>query len=262
MTSLPILLAHRYTPIVKIGDNVIVGQLLAEQTKDRDIVINIARELIVPVNHVAKYIKKNPGDKIIPNDILAKKTSRLGFQEAVVESKIYGTVLRFERDTGNLVVRAQDDQREYHNFVDTSQIVSPVDGSISLCDNDRIVIKTDKDVVEGSNGIGDCVSGELILLEIKEGESVQLHHLDTQAIGKIVMGTTFSREVLLKAIGIGVLGIIGTGMDEQDMAYITEKNMKISVVQVTPDSYEKLRKWSKKNVFLNGAAKAIILLKA
>src|SRR5216683_6260405 len=109
MTSLPIELPVGFIPLVVTGDTVTAGQVIAKKDAPKDEVVNIIQGLKVSRSHARKVLKKNPGDRIIPGDIIAVKKSLFGKVLATVTSQISGIIIRYERDTGNLVVRTDHD---------------------------------------------------------------------------------------------------------------------------------------------------------
>src|SRR5438105_2270087 len=133
MTSLPVLLSKGFSPLVKSGDVVTVGQILAQNIYKDDVIINLPNDLAIPLAKVKKVLKKNPGDTLSEGEIIAVKKSFLGVHQDAIISRISGTILRYERDTGNLVIKTS-----YATL--TENLLSPVDGTVALCDNEKIII--------------------------------------------------------------------------------------------------------------------------
>lgn len=304
MISLPIDIPQGFTPTVSEKDVVTAGQVIAKKSEKRDIVISLSEVFREPIRIVSQFLLKNPGDSVKVGDTLAKKAGTLGFNSLKLESKVDGTVLRFERDTGNLVIRLArvkgthgteetketqgvDGKVEDVGKVDTREevkgdaiskepeassqirsessqdtILSPLDGTVSMCNNGQIVIDTDKDILIGNEGCGQSVTGELYRLAGGSDEKVELHHLTPECIGKIVLGRSFGRDELVKAIGIGVIGVIGTEILQKDLTHISEKNMVTPVVVLAKDDAKNLSKMKYKNVFIDGQSKTILILKA
>jgi hypothetical protein len=269
MTTLPIRLSAGFEPLVKEGDTVKTGDKLAKRQVKTDISYNLARALSVPVRKVPKLIKRNPGDRITPGDVIAEKKGFISVQRIIAE--ISGTVLRYERDTGTIVVKPEeifastitdDITEEMTDEGKVEFIVSPLDGSITLCNNEQIQIQTDKNVLVGTDGIGNGSEGEIHFIASRDEQSseVQSHDVTTKAIGKVILGKAFSREVLMKAVSIGVTGIIGTDIDDADFVYLVGKDVKTPVIKVPDDIFTKLTKHVGKKVYLEGKSKTILLL--
>ncbi|HUQ85499.1 MAG TPA: hypothetical protein VM077_04200 [Candidatus Limnocylindrales bacterium] len=248
MTALPINLSDGFSPVVKVGDEVAVGQVIASNIGPQDEIINIPNALGVGISHARKIIKKIPGEAVEIGDVIAIKKSLFGTNTEVLKSKVAGTVTRFERSTGNLVIKTT-------LSTSTQDIISPVDGIVGICDNKEIVINTDKNVVIGMLAQGDKGTGEIHVLQ--EDDS---YHLNAKAIGKIAVSKNFTREMILKGVGIGVAGIIGVGIGEHDIEYLKDKKFQIPIIKINEESYDVLTQWAGKKVFINPETKSIIFL--
>jgi hypothetical protein len=261
MTALPIVIPSGFDPIITVGQTILVGEPLAKARPQTDAKINIAKELKVPLKKMKNVLKKNPGDAIEKDDILAHKKSFFGVKELILRSKLSGTVLRYERTTGNLVIRIDDE-----NALGVQTLISPVEGNVSVCNNEQIVIQTDKHTVSGKQGVGEIGEGEVFVLEksldISElpEESNMLYFLDNHAIGKVIVGGSLTKDVLMKGIGMGAVGLIGTDIAEEDLAYIEEKQLKTPVISIEKDMLDAFLQWKGKKVFVDGASKSVIFL--
>jgi hypothetical protein len=249
MTTLPIHLPEGFTPVISERDVIVSHQLLAQKQTHEDICINVAKELALPPAKVKKMIRKNPGDVVHKGDRLAVYRSLLGVKQRELICNIEGTVLRYERFSGNLLIRKASQSQ-------TEKIISPVAGKISLCNNKRIVIETTQQVILGKNGVGAQTVGSITILEI-----AHLYRLDSLAIGKILVAQHFPRDLLLKAVGIGVSGIIGVHIDQHDIEYLIEKGMQtVPIIQIDQYGFSQIREWEGKKVTMNAETKMIILL--
>ncbi len=250
MTSLPISLPDGFIPSIQEGDQVAVGQVIAVKKINEEEIINIPQALSISRSAIGKVLKKNPGDRVIEGDIIALKKNLFGTKSIILRSRVSGTVLRYERDTGNLVIKPDSSAS-----AEVENIISPVEGKAILCNNNEIVINTDKNTVIGNKSVGGEGEGELFRLEANDA-----YHLDARTIGKIVIGGSFTREMLLKGIGIGVIGIVGTEIKDQDIAHIIEKNFQTPIIEIIEQDMVKLTEWTGKKVFLDAQSKSIIFL--
>ncbi len=261
MTTLPIKLPPGFYAKVLVGDAVTIGQLLAEKDKRADEVVDLPAQLGIGLRDTPKTVKKNPGDSVAPGDILAAKKGLFG--EKKVISSISGTVLRYERDRGVLVIRAQTDTAN----TDTKEtIVSPLDGTVTLCNNEEIQIKSDSSAIVGVSGVGAGVEGDLVKADglsrtksIEEDEVIAAD-LTPDQIGKIIIGGTFNREVLSKAAAMGIVGVIASQILEEDLAFLTEKNLTLAAVVFAKDDVKKIAEWVDKRIFLDGSGKTALFL--
>ncbi|MEK7571282.1 MAG: hypothetical protein AAB553_03325 [Patescibacteria group bacterium] len=260
MTALPVPLPPGFSPKVHSHDSVTVGMVIAQKTARVEEVVNVAGELQIPLSQVKKVLKKNPGDMVAVGDIVALKKSWFGLKKRAIVSTIDGIVLRYERGTGNLFVRTG-------GLGESKEIVSPVDGVVSLCDNKQIVIKTDKNVLVGKRGYGESGDGEVFVLTASFDRSDpdgtnSLYHLDSQAMGKVVIGKVFSREILIKGLGVGAKGFIGLHFADDDVEYLAKRSMSMPLIEVDESQLQRLVQWKGKRLFLEPQSNSIIMLRS
>lgn len=255
MTSLPIVLSSGVVPTVKIGDGVKVRQVIARKASHAEYIINLKDKLAVPIEKVRKYLRKNPGDQIKTGDVLAVRKSRFGFREEKLISNVTGLIARYERDTGNLVVVVEGDGN-------TTDIVSPVDGIVTMCDNEKIVLGTERNVYIGRKATGGSVIGEAFIIEDAFREISLYYALDNRAVGKIILGRDFTRDILIKSAGMGVIGIVGTEIRNEDIEYLSQRNMEIPIIEVDDNTIDLAIRWKAKRFYLNSQEKVILFLHA
>lgn len=260
MTTLPIKLPPGFYPKVKTDDTVRIGDVIARKDPKPDEVIDLGKDLDVKVQDIQKHLQKDPGDKIIPGDVLAVKKSLFG--ERKVVSSVMGTIVSFNAETGKLRIRRKDEGGE-EGEADAERMLSPLDGSIALCNNESIHIKTDKNAVVGVAGIGGGAEGELVAangLLRKKDEEVIPAELVKEQIGKVIIGGVFTREVLAKAAAMGIAGIIAGNVEDRDLTYLTEKNMTLPLVILDDKRLQDVVKWIGKRVYIDGKGKTVLLL--
>jgi hypothetical protein len=264
MTTLPIYLSSGLIPTVTVHDRVAVGQVIARGIPETEYVINVADEFSVSADRARKYLVKNPGERIVAGDVLAVKKSRLGFKEEKLVSNVTGLITRFERDSGNLIVLVGSGSNQ-------ADVVSPVDGIVTMCDNEKIFLGTEKDVFTGRKAIGGSVTGEAYVIEnafsgiesSNEDSGISLYYsLDSRAVGKIIIGRNFSRDLLIKSIGIGAVGIIGIEIRDEDIEYLSGRKMQIPILEVDNNTTEQLIRWKGKRFHLNSQEKIVLFLHA
>jgi hypothetical protein len=256
MPALPFQLSDGYKPVVQQGDTVTAGQIIAKSQAKVEEIVNIPEQLNVPLKNAGKYVKKAPGDAIEPGDVIAVKKNFFGKTKEVIISEIVGTVLRYERDTGNLVVRNDE-------VIDEGDIISPVEGVVELCNNKEIVVRTDK-AIGGSRVVsGVKGEGEIFVLEesfLENGAGNLLFYLDSRAVGKIVLGEKFSRDVFIKGVGIGAAGFLAKSIPDDDIAYLREKNISMPVMEIDSESIEILKQKNGHKVVLDAETRTVIFL--
>lgn len=252
MTTLPILLPYGFSPLVNEREVIVAGQPVAKNTAPQEEIINIPQELRISIRKAKKVLQKNPGDSVAIGEIIALHKKFFGMQKESVVSKITGTILKYERDTGDLYIRTS-----YTNFTDT--IISPVDGIVSLCDNKKIVISVEKNVMLGTNATEAAGEGELYFFT-ESSSANQLFFLDSKVTGKIVVAGNITRESLTKGIALGATGFVGTEILPADIEYVRRKHKEFPVIQVEQESLQHLQAWKNKKIYLDGQTRSIILL--
>jgi len=281
--SLPVSLPEGFVALVKEGDSVTKGQVIAEKSPEEE-VINIPQQLHIPLDKVKNVLKKNPGDEVNVGDEIAVKNGFWGGDTAII-SNVNGVVDRYERMTGNLVIKKAAEDSE-----NAKNVISPVAGVVGLCNNDTIVVETaasTSDVAEekieepaasvredfselkevsrsiqGVKGVGGSAEGEVFVLEesFSEQEQDLIYALDRRTIDTIVVGDKFTKEMFVKGSSIGVAGFAGTNIDQEDFEYLENKKMSLPVVEVDEDSLKQLVAWKGKTVRIEGEEKVIKLL--
>ncbi len=254
MISLPIPLPKGYVCIVDTGDRITAGQILAQTSGPNEEFVNVPEHLGVSLSKAPKYIKKNPGDAIEEGDTIAIRKDFFGKTKAAIISEVAGTVIRYERNTGNLVVTTGETENK-------GDVISPVDGMVELCNNKEIVIHTGNAVIGTRVVAGSRGEGELTIMKASFNETSPqnvLFFLDKQVAGKIVLGDTFTRDVIIKGSTIGAAGFIAKSIPDSDIDYLQDKNISIPVIEVDEESIAKLKKLDGEKVVIDPQAKIIL----
>lgn len=245
MTLLPIILQDNFVPKVKAGDKIKTGNVLAEKISlSTDNSLDVSTQLGITPSKIYKVMVKNLGDKVEVGEVIAVKKNALGMASKKILSEFSGTIVKIDEEKGLVLVKNQ-------NLGSKDEIISPVDGIIDICNNEKILIKTEKNVLLAEDSLGKETTGEL----------VHLNSLDDQEVeGKILAIESLDRISLFKAISLGVKGIITTKIEEMDFIDLEEKRIKIPFALVNKENFEKIQKAKSKQIFLNGENKNIVLL--
>ena len=250
MTLLPILLPEGYVLKVSANDKLTVGTVIAEKkSTGGEKIIHVTNPLNVPPKNILKTLKKNLGDGILKGDIVAEKKGNLGMGSKKIISEFSGTIIKIDEENGNLIIRQAGEEES----VET--IISPVEGTVDFCNNEKIVIKTDKNAILALDGLGEEKTGELLYLE-----SAQEENLSSVIEGKIILTKTIDRVAVFKAIGLDVGGIITEDLENMDFVDLTEKSITVPIMIVNEDDFKKLIKVNGKSIYLGGKDKSIAVL--
>lgn len=243
MSSLPILLQDGdYVLKVKAGDKVQAGDILAlKKAKQKEEVIHLFKNYSINLQKDKKSLKKNLGDFIEENEILAIKSSFLGGKKVL--SPFSGTIIKIDEERGDVFVRTASEEV-------AEKVISPVDGEVDFCNNEKIVIKSS----------GDAIHAELATGEDSEGETQVVDNEDklTETLkDKIILVRNGGRLLTFKAIGVGAKGLIFADADQDIFEELLEKRIKIPVLRVGEENFEKLQKKAGEKVILKPQEKSI-----
>ena len=248
MFSLPISLPNGYT--LKTSENAAVktGDILAERPVGKDIIVPLAEKFGINPKKVMATLKKGLGDKVEAGDILAEKKGMIKVKRAI--SQLEGTVLKLEEDTGNLYIRTD-------STGEIETLKSPVDGKVTFCDNEKVVLETEKRALSASKSFGKEAKAELIYFN---KEKIEFEDIDKKIDKKIILAKTFDRAALSKAFGLGALGAIGLDIPDEDIDHFKKRELEAIIFQVDNKSFEELVKENGKQVYLNAENNIIVIL--
>lgn len=276
MTSLPVHIPQGYSLLVKKNDKVEAGQVLARPSEssvtpstlpevaeeDAEETVDLMAIYQEPADKVRKYLQKSPGDTVTPGDILAQKKGILGISSDAIVAQVQGTVLRYEREYGRLVIRlAEPRRREVHQHVEAtpSEIISPLAGVVAVCHNDQIVIESESKELVGTRGVGGSAQGALLVLLNDEHEPVESSGIGKETHDKILLVHGMTRDALAKASVIGVAGVIGTAIVQEDLDYLVQRRIDLPVIDIDGDVAKKLTKLQGKYIAMNGSERTIVV---
>ena len=252
MTLLPVLLQPGFAPKVSVNDKLTAGQIIAEK-KDRAVeeVIHISQILKISPQKITKALRKHLGDSISKGDIVAVKKGALGLGTKKIISDFSGTIIKINEGTGDVLIHTSSGDK---NLI---TIISPVDGTVDFCNNEKIVIKTDREAMLAKRAEGGEARGELFVID---GDDIDFAKIDFGVSKKIVLGKKFEKGSIFKAFGLGALGIIGVEIRESDLDDLSEKGIKSPVIQIEEEDYSKLVKQKNKQIYLDPENKSIVVL--
>lgn len=269
MTSLPVLIPVGFEIVVKKGDVVAVNDVLARKTTSSDtsssrtspseISLDLAEELGVNPSKVRSMLRVAPGDGLHKGDVIAERSRTLGLKADKLISELEGTIVRFERSNGILVIAVEGIvSSEKQAEVLDETVLSPLAGTISVCHNDSLVIDSKDDGLIGSKGIGGIGQGEIAILEKKDG-SLLGADITAECSGKVLLVQDISREALAKANAVDVAGIIALHVADEDLEYMVIKRLSVPVIEVSEPIMKKIKKDKSISVTLHGEMKTITL---
>lgn len=254
MSLLPVHIPIGFTLLVKSGDEVIAGQVIARRNAvSRDKRIPLAELLEVPPKKSAQYLKKTPGDALRIGEIIAARSSFITTTEVV--SSISAVMTGFDTQSGEMLVEKSGEAE----VASDTEIVSPFAGSVTDCQDNRIMLSTRDGGLVGIRGTGGNAQGELIVIDSTPENSIEGSHITVSMIGNIILGSLFTKEALAKASGMGVSGVVTLKINDEDILVLEQKRMLLPVLEVDPATWQTLAKHVGKQVYLDSVAKTILV---
>lgn len=170
------------------------------------IVINIAKKLEIDPKKGLKFIKKGLDRKISKGETLASKS---GLNSKTIKSPTNGFIENYNFETGELRIQTLSQEKTL-----TSEVWGIVDEIDKV--QGEITIKTMVREVFGIFGSGKERSGILNILGSRANfaSASQIKPALRQQI--LILGGTISEDVLKKAVGFGITGIVTGGMNASD----------------------------------------------
>lgn len=205
MFLLPIILPDGFTKTVSVGDKVEFDQPIASCRIAKEEVIPVAKQLHLAPAKIISKLKVKPGQNVEAGDILIENAGFLGFKPKSTKSPYKATIVRLSEDTGDLVIK---------QFAHEEIIKSPLEGIVDSCDNEKIVIKTKKEVFPAKKAFGQTQEAEILFLQKKEYADLQINK--NNVYKKVVMNTCLSREEMFKILGLQASGIICVNAEDRD----------------------------------------------
>ncbi len=187
--------------LVHSGDHVEPARVIAQAVEPADFrIIDVARELSVPLKKVKSYLKVNRGDTVAEGDILA---SRGGFGGQVCRAPIAGSIVGSGR--GRLLLEA--DPQAVH-------LTALVPGLVAeVLPDEGVVIEAIGAFMQMGWGNGREAYGALRVVVRAPRHPIRPKHLDAASQGKILVGGSLQdEETLEQAIEMQVRGIIVGGV--------------------------------------------------
>jgi hypothetical protein len=247
MTLLPILLSEGFSLKVSAGDKVEAGQILADgQGKASEQIIHLAHDLKLVPQKALTYLKKHLGDSVSIGDVLADKKSLLGSHKII--SQFSGIITKVDEVSGDLIIRVIGGGN-------TKTVISPVEGIVESCSGEKIILKTDSQAIIAVDGVGGEGEGEIEYLTDSDETK-----LDSSIKGKILLTKGIDKVYVFKTIGLEAAGIVAQSLEGIDFIDLEEKKVRIPILEVNEEDFNKLIKEKGKNIYLFGKNKSIIIL--
>ncbi|HQE93868.1 MAG TPA: hypothetical protein PLH19_12515 [Anaerolineae bacterium] len=183
--------------IVRLGEAVEPTHIVAQAVEPVDFrIVDVARELNLPVKKIKPYLKVKRGDTVAAGDILA---SRGGVGGQVCRAPIDGSIVGSGR--GRLLVEAQP------QGVSLAALVPGL--VVEVLPNEGVVIETIGAWMQMGWGNGEEAYGVLRVVVRAPRQPIRVKNIDAASQGAIVVGgSRLDDEALDQAVEMQVRGII------------------------------------------------------
>lgn len=226
-------MAHAYTPGLKVTEGILIqkkrrlpldGDVMVETgsvVKAEDVVakadlpgnvqlVNIANLLSITPNEIEENMLKSNGDNVSKDEIIASTKGLFGLFKSHARSPIDGVIESISDVTGQVILREPPIPVE---------VIAYLDGKITdTIPNEGVTVETYGTYIQGIFGIGGETIGNLHVVvnspnDILTPEDILPEHKDQI----LVCGSLVTNQTILKAVEIGVKGLIAGGIDDADL---------------------------------------------
>ena len=226
-------MAHAYTPGLKVTEGIIIqkerrlpleGEVVVETgsfVKAEDVIakadlpgnvqlVNIANLLSVTPNEIEENMLKSNGDSVSKDEIIASTKGLFGLFKSHARSPIDGVIESISDVTGQVILREPPIPVEVKAYLD-GKITETVP-------NEGVTVETYGTYIQGIFGVGGETIGNLVVVVNAPNEILTSEHILPEHRDQIlVVGSLVSNETIMKAVDMGVKGLIAGGIDDADL---------------------------------------------
>ena len=158
-------------------------------------------------------MKKEVGDTVEVDEIIAETAGLFGFFKSEATAIVSGTIENISTVSGEVIFQAHPTPVEINAYID-GQVVEVIE-------NEGCVVQAKAALIQGIFGLGGETRGEICVATQTPEQSLTPDDIIDSMKGQIVVGGAYmTRDVVEKAIKIGVAGLITGGFDYNDIKEI------------------------------------------
>ena len=197
--------------MVEVGDIVSADKIVAATYMPGDVYpLNMANLLAVPPKDVASLMLRQEGEKVEEGEPIAETAGLFGKFKKKYNSPNSGTIETVSDVTGQVILRGPDIPVEVKAYV--SGTVTQLNPEIGC------TIEVDVAFIQGIFGIGGETCGPIKFAVENCEETLTANHISGDMKGGVVIGgARLTVDAIEAARKIGVVALIGGGMDDQDL---------------------------------------------
>lgn len=193
---------------VEVGDEVRAGDIVAStELPGRVQTVNIAHELNCQPDEIGRFMVKDEGDRVEPNEIMAESRALWGLFHSFVRAPVEATIESISTTTGQVLLRGNPMPVKMDAYVDGTVV--------EIHENEGVTIEAHCSLVQGIFGIGGERHGELVLGVVGPEEPLTAQKVEQHGSPGCVLvgGSSLQREALDLAREREVAAIVTGAMD-------------------------------------------------
>jgi len=197
--------------VVKVGDKVSPEDVVARTHLPGNVVpINVANKLGIPPEDMPEIMVKKAGDPIKEGEMIALKKSFIKFFNTPCEATVDGTLESVSSVTGQVLQRGHPIPVEVKAYVQ---------GEVSeVVENEGVEVSCYASFLQGIFGIGGETNGVIKMVTPDNTTVLDDSFISEELAGKIIVGGSLvTSDAFIKAIKVGVKGIVVGGLDDKDL---------------------------------------------
>lgn len=196
---------------VKVGDEVDFRTTVAEMMVPGDpTVITAALKLGIQKEDLRDYMKKREGDQIKLGEPIAGYNAFFGLMKNWILSPIDGYVETISDISGQIILRENPVSVTVDSYI-KGRVVEVFEG-------EGATIETNGAFVQGILGVGGETHGEIKVVVNSPNTHLTEDLITPECKGKILIGGALAtKEALVKAVEVGVAGIVTGGIRDTDL---------------------------------------------
>lgn len=208
---------------VKLGDLVEQNTIVAStELPGKPVPISAAVKLGVPPNELKECMLKQAGDVIQQDEQIGIAYSFFGLFKTPLISPINGTIDSISNISGQIILREAPIPVQVNGYI-AGKVVDIEEG-------EAVTVETDAALIQGIFGIGGEKVGELVKVVPNRDTILIPDHISSEHANKILIaGNLMTHEAIEKARKVGVLGIIGGGLNDQDLRVILGYDLGVAI---------------------------------
>jgi hypothetical protein len=197
--------------LVKMGDIVDFDTIVVvTEAPGEPFIIEATNLMALQPHELPKYLVKKVGDKVRKGEPVAQWKALFGLINRVALSPIDGVVENISDLTGRVTVREPPTLIEIKAYI-PGKIVEVIP-------EEAVAIETNAAFIQGIFGVGGERHGQLLVITEKVDETLRADMIEPEHNGKIIVGGSYiTLEALMKAVEIGVGGIVVAGINADDL---------------------------------------------